>query len=210
MSPLWGSFKSVNNKMLIPKLLRWADEADISNYLKNEEFIKLRNSLIPYYFSEAKDGWNINQKERIHVLIENRLAGKNNDASWENHAGLEWLVYQYDDIYQGLYSLHQTLDFSEGSRYLAMYRLAWNDKVDNAYAYPNIAHSNGFNNIERKTFWKRLHRCLHIRPNQFERIRYTQANMKYNTSCLDETQANSHIRKGYNYTKIIITLNDKT
>ena len=195
MSPLWGSFVSTK---FIPKLQRWADKADTSIHLKNEKFIELRNSLIPYYFSEAEDGWNVSQRERIHVLIENRLAGKDNNASWENHAGLEWHVYQDDMTYQGLNSLHQSLDFSEGSRYLAMYRLAWNDRVDNQYHHPNIAHSNGFNKVERKTFWKRLHRCLHIRPNQFERIRYSQANKEYNKSCLDEIQANSYIRKGYN------------
>ena len=198
MSPFWGSFEGTTK--FTPTLWRWAEKSDTSIYLKNEKFITLRNSLIPYYFSE--DGWNISQRQRVHVLIENGLAGKDNRVSWETHAGLIWSFNNCSeegpDCYrQGLYNLHETLKFSEASRYLPLYHLAWDDKVDNPITFPlQDKPYNLGSNKKRKKFWRQLHNCLYTRSKEYQSVRFTQIDKNYNTSCLDETQADSNIRKG--------------
>ena len=192
MSQFWGDY--TGRTKFISILWRWAENADMSIYLKNEGFIKLRHSLIPYYFSE--DHWNIAQRQRIHVLIENRMAGKDNGASWETHAGLRWSAYAFDDkSYQGLDELHESLEFTEGSKYLPLYGLAWDENVDNRYAHDNLVQI-----LEprekRKDFWKKLHRCLQARSEGYKTVRLTQIAEHYNTSCLDETNTDSSIRQG--------------
>ena len=192
MSPFWGNYGGQTK--FISTLWRWAEHADTSIYSKNKEFITLRNSLIPYFFSE--DGRNISQRQRIHVLIENRLAGKDNKASWDTHAGLLWGVSE-NNTRQGLFELHDSLEFSEGSRYLPLYHLAWDDQVDDPYVYPlkNIPYNLG-SAKRRKKFWRQLHSCLYTRSNEYQSVRFTQMEKNYNTSCLDETQADSNTRKG--------------
>ena len=151
---------------------------------------------------------NISHGQRIHALIENRLAGKDNDASWKSHAGLYWKFYDSDqycpqnnpDCFstgQGLYNSHESLEFSDGSRYLPLYHLAWDDDADNRYTYQlqNISYNLG-SAKKRRRFWRQLHSCLYTRSNEYQSVRFTNISKDYNTSCLDETQADSNIRQG--------------